>query len=567
MLKIKNQIRRSLEGRLVFSIMIIWLPVSALVLGGLGLLSTHITNETISNRTDKMRYSSAILNTDIERVIQSLNQLCFNKTVLDFVNIWNGVVDYEAYLLYRDAYNTLKEYRSSSMYIGDIFIYVQDTKEVLSAANSVVSETGIYSTMRQTYERDGTTFFNYKDDLYYLFQSSNGLLAGVRVSLQDIRYILKSYDKEEDYLYFFVDVQKRELLGKNESLTDIDRAVYEALDWDRKEMQEINALGHHYLVYRIGRDANRFLMIMYLDREDAYAGLHILTWSWILLTLLLFAVPLVLAMVLRRLINRPMDKLQRAMQMVEKENYDYLMPLDESKEFNYVFAQYNRMTQKVRNLIQEVLEKQLQVEQARYKQLQMQINPHFLFNSLYMGYRMAQSEDCEAVGDLCMYLGDYFSVLTFVSDEDISIENELKFVNTYLRLNQMRFGRKLAYRVDVDEGLEDYRIPPLLLQPLIENSISHGLEKCSHSCAIEVSVQKKEQRLYFAVTDDANVMTQEDLEELKQVVKQDKMPEGSFGLWNVQNRIRQLEEDNPGILLEKDSQGKVTISFFVLCRS
>ena len=95
------------------------------------------------------------------------------------------------------------------------------------------------------------------------------------------------------------------------------------------------------------------------------------------------------------------------MKLVEQEKYDYKLEMDESKEFNYVFARYNQMTEKVKNLIQEVLEKQLQVEQAKYKELQMQINPHFLFNSLYMGYHMAKSDDCEAVGDLCMYLGDY----------------------------------------------------------------------------------------------------------------------------------------------------------------
>lgn len=562
-----KRIGRSLEGRLIFSIMVIWLPVSALVLGGLALISIHIFRETIANRTDKMRYYSAIMNTDIERVIQSLNQLCFNKTVWDFSVTWEGLEDYDSYLLYWDAYSTLKEYRNSSMYISDIFIYVPKTQEILSADRSIIPEPDLYQEMGRLCREEGVTFFDDGDDLYYLFQSSNGLLAGVKVSLRDVRYMLRGYDNGEEYLYFFINAETRELLGKKESLSELDRAVYESLDWTRETMQESGVAGNRYLIYRIGKDSNRFLIVMYIDRQYAYSGLQILTAVWGILTLLLLLVPLILAMVLRQLIKRPVDKLQYAMQLAEKENYEYQMPLDESREFNYVFAQYNRMTQKVRNLIQEILEKQLQVEQARYKQLQMQINPHFLFNSLYTGYRMAQSEDCEAVRDLCMYLGDYFSVLTFVSDEDISMENELKFVNTYLRLNKMRFGKRLIYRMDVEEKLEEYRIPPLLLQPLIENSITQGLEKCSQPCQIEVSIRKRSGRLFFSVRDDADTVSQEGIKELQIIVSQEKMPEGYFGLWNVQNRVRQLEEDNPGVLMEKDSQGWFSVSFSISCRT
>ena len=153
-------------------------------------------------------------------------------------------------------------------------------------------------------------------------------------------------------------------------------------------------------------------------------------------------------------------------------------------------------------------------------------------------------------------------MLTFVSNESISMEYELKFVNTYLCLNRMRFGAKLSYEVEVQEGLEEDRLPPLLLQPLIENSISHGLEKCSHHCLIRVEIGKKEDRLHFAVEDDSNVMTQETMGELGQAINREKMPVKNFGLWNIQSRLKTWEEGNPGILMEK--KGKVfRVSFSI----
>lgn len=547
-------IGKSLIGRLAISILAIWLPFSAVVIIGMAVLSSRITEDTINNQTDKVKYYSAIINADIARVIQSTNQLCVNKFIVDFTDTWKGTMESGFYRLYRDAYSTLKEYRDTSIYINDIFIYLPYAGEILSANQSVIAEDEIYRTMREDYLENGQNFFHYGDELCYLSQSSNEMITGIKVSLQDIRYTLRDYDSEGSYDYFFVNALTKELLDSEESISDIGREIYAGMDWDRKSAQEIKIGRQRYLVDRIGKDANGFLILIYMDKSEAYDNIYAMYKVWGGATLLLLLVPVVLGLRVRRIINRPMEKLQKAMQMVERENYSYLLAMDESREFNYVFAQYNQMTEKVRNLIQEVLEKQVQVEQARYKQLQTQINPHFLFNSLYMGYRLAQAENCEAVGDLCMYLGDYFSVLTFVSNESISMEYELKFVNTYLCLNQMRFGSRLSYEVEVQEGFEEDRLPPLLLQPLIDNSISHGLEKCSHSCMIRVTVRKIGNRLCFAVEDNSNVITQDTLDELGQMIDQEKMPEKNFGLWNIQSRLKTWEEGNQGIRMEKEGE-------------
>lgn len=557
-----SRIGKSLIGRLAVSILAIWVPFSVVVIIGMVVLSNRITEETIDNQTDKVKYYSAIINADIARVIQSTNQLCANKFIVDFTGAWKGTMESGYYRLYYDAYRTLKEYRDTSICIDDIFIYLPYAGEVLSANQSIITEDGIYRTMREEYMEKEQNFFHDGDALYYLSQSSNEMVTGIKVSLKDIRYTLKDYDSEGSYDYFFVNALTKELLDAEENIGDVGKMIYAGMDWNRKGAQEIRIGRRKYLVDRIGKDANGFLILIYMDKSEAYANIYDLYKIWGVATLLLLLVPVVLGLRVRRIVNRPMEKLQKAMQMVERENYGYLLAMDESREFNYVFAQYNQMTEKVRNLIQEVLEKQVQVEQARYKQLQTQINPHFLFNSLYMGYRLAQSENCEAVGDLCMYLGDYFSVLTFVSNESISMEYELKFVNTYLCLNRMRFGAKLSYEVEVQEGLEEDRLPPLLLQPLIENSISHGLEKCSHHCLIRVEIGKKEDRLHFVVEDDSNVMTQETMGELRQAINREKMPVKNFGLWNIQSRLKTWEEGNPGILMEK--KGKVfRVSFSI----
>lgn len=547
--------RKSLLGRLVLSILVIWIPFTALVLGGLVIVSKHLTKETINNQTDKVKYYSAIINADIERVMQSMYQMCGNKAIVEFTGNWKGQVDYPSYLAYMEAYNTIKEYRNISMYIDDVFVYLPKSGEVLSANYSIIPADDIFLTMKNAYEREEFSFYHFDDALYYISRGSNQVMVGIKVSLLDIRYTLKGYDSEGNYDYLFVDSETKELLGRPETVSDTGLQVYQKIDWEKDEAQVQTIGRNRYLIDQIGSKANKFLIIVYMNRAVAYRTIYILYWAWAAASVVLLLMPVFLTMVIRRIINRPMEKLSHAMKLVEQEKYDYKLKMDESKEFNYVFAQYNRMTDKVKNLIQEVLEKQLQVEQAKYKELQMQINPHFLFNSLYMGYHMAKSDDCEAVGDLCMYLGDYFSVLTFASNEFISIDNELKFINTYLKLNQMRFGKKLSYRIDTEEGLGDYTIPPLLLQPLIENSIMHGMEKCTHPCMIEVGIREKGDRITFSVADDSGVITQETIAKIRQIISLEKMPDTYFGLWNIQNRLTRNGACGQGLLLEKNDDG------------
>lgn len=561
-----KNVKKSLLGRLVLSIMVIWIPFTVLVFGGLVILSSHLTKETINNQTDKAKYYSAIINADIERVMQSMYQMCGNKAIVEFTTHWRGQVDYESYLSYVEAYNTIKEYRNISMYIDDVFLYLPQSGEILSANSSIIPIDDIFLTMKESFEKDGVSFFHNNDALYYLSQGSNQVMVGIKISLLDIRYTLRGYDSEGSYDYFFVDSETKELLGRPENLSETGKQVYKRIDWESNESQEQVIGRNKYLIYRIGSNANKFLIIVYMNRADAYRTIYTLYWAWAATSVVLLLMPVFLTIVIKRIINRPMEKLSRAMQMVEQEKYNCKLELNESKEFNYVFEQYNRMTEKVRNLIQEVLEKQLQVEQARYKELQMQINPHFLFNSLYMGYHMAKSDDCEAVGDLCMYLGDYFSVLTFASNDFISVDNELKFINTYLKLNQMRFGRKLNFRIAMEEGLGDYTIPPLLLQPLIENSIMHGMEKCTHPCMITVEIHENNDELDFTVADDSGVITQDTIDKIRDIICLDKMPETYFGLWNIQNRLLRNGDCRKGLVLEKEDNGIFRVSFSIAKR-
>ena len=111
-------------------------------------------------------------------------------------------MDYESYLSYVEAYNTIKEYRNISMYIDDVFLYLPQSGEILSANSSIIPIDDIFLTMKESFEKDGVSFFHNNDALYYLSQGSNQVMVGIKISLLDIRYTLRGYDSEAAMITF-----------------------------------------------------------------------------------------------------------------------------------------------------------------------------------------------------------------------------------------------------------------------------------------------------------------------------------------------------------------------------
>lgn len=560
----KNRLERwypkSVAIRLTIAVFALWIPFSILVIGSLRAVSMTQMDNTIRNQKENVSYFSAIINDDLDRVIQLLYILCGDTDVQNFVNSRvdpDEAFDYQDYLSYYDAYSKLKVYRQTSMYIDDVFLFLPATQELLSANYSIISMDEDYRMMLDSYLDTEKNFFHKGDNMTYLLQGASGITCGITVSARHIRNTLRSY---ANYAFYLVDSETGTMLDEN-GASEVGRQIYQRTAGLDELPLEVSIDSGTYLLDRVRTPDNHFDIILFSDKDKIYENVYFVQRVWICLSVLAVFMPLLIAWLLRRMLSRPMNKLVTAMQKVEQEVYDYKLPEDESQEFNYVFRQYNSMAAKVENLIQEVYEKQLQVEQAKLKQLQAQINPHFLFNSFYIGYRMAKSGSSEKVAQLCLYLGDYFKVLARVSDDFISLEEEMRFTETYLLLNQMRFEEKLSYEIDREEGLEKEMIPPLLLQPIIENAIRHGVEKTSRMCMIRITIRREEDRLAFLVEDDCRTITQERMEEIQRRLNSSACPKQSFGLWNIQQRLKAIHPRTEGLRFRITEDGSFQVSF------
>ncbi len=537
--------------KIVLIIGIVWAVFSGIMVSLFLELSGRVSQRLTANQEDKINYFSAAVSKDIQNTVRRMAELSVDESVRQFVRSGEETFQYRDYQIYREAYRELSDCFASSMYIDDVFLYVPEKGQILSVDQSLYSVEGsAYQEWLEWGMETGENCFYGENQITYLYYDDNNLAVGMVISLPQVRSTLQSYESERDYQFFFVSSRDYQYLGNGSGDAQVEEEIYQTVDWSQKLEDEYQVGEDTYFVRCLGNPDNQFYIVMYSDRKDVLADVYYMWGIWTILLFLLFVVLLFLIFTIRGMIKRPIRKLEYAMKKIEQDCYTISLEQDESREFSYVFEQFNKMAEKIRTLIEEVLEGQILMEQIKNRQLSLQINPHFLFNSLYMGYRLAKADDTESVASLCLYLGDYFGVLTYASRDYIRLENEVQFTEAYLKLNKMRYDERLEYEMVWDRTLKDERILPLLLQPLLGFLFQKGLEKSLHPvCRIRIEIRKKENWIVFSIWEDSGAFDESMVEAMQTVMNGTALPEEYFELWNLKHRIEGMYRVKDGVSL------------------
>ena len=347
--------------------------------------------------------------------------------------------------------------------------------------------------------------------------------------LMELSKMLKkpTHDRDEDYTFININ-------GANKL---IKLYSFEKSDWSI-----INILDENIVT----SDANQFLKISIIFIFGSFA--------LFLLFLLSFF----------KDILRPLQNLIRAMRKVETGDFFTEVKADGRGEIKRLGYSFNRMVSQIRDLMQERDLKERARSQAEIEALQSQINPHFLSNTLNSVRLMAMIAKTDNIRKIIESLS---ALLTHVFREPNSlapIGQEIKVLESYVHIMQVRYGGKLNIQFDIDDTLLNYSMPKMLLQPILENAIFHGLDQQNMNELIEVKAIRHELGVSFTITDYGKGMTDEQIRGLLQ--QGEKYQRGNFsgiGVDNVLQRI-ELNYGHP-FGLEIDSQlGRGTIVTILL---
>lgn len=261
-------------------------------------------------------------------------------------------------------------------------------------------------------------------------------------------------------------------------------------------------------------------------------------------------------------IIKPMNLLIRKMRQLEKGDIGVVIESRRQDEFGYVFRTFNKMSQEIKNLINTVYKKQIAMKDAEIKALQAQINPHFLYNTLEAINWKARMHGADEISDMVSALSTIIEAnLNRRNEKFIPVFREMEYIGSYTFLIQKRFGKKIKFDMHVEEDTFNCIIPKLMVQPLVENAVFHGLEMKKGGGTIDIAVEKEDDTLVITVADDGLGIDERALEVLRENLLDESYMENEnppadsakIGVINVHHRIKLLYGEGYGLEISSEA--------------
>ena len=299
---------------------------------------------------------------------------------------------------------------------------------------------------------------------------------------------------------------------------------------------------------------------------------------WVLVTAVVEALIVVVALLVRNRsvkvtaasVQLPIERLEAAAARIADGSLDAKIEDTDVTELRNLTLQVNTMADRLKEMMKRSSRDARNLRKAELRTLQAQINPHFLYNTLDAIVWKAEAGEKDEVIQLTSALSDFFRISLSSGADWIPISQEKKHIEGYLKIQQTRYRDIMNYEIDIPDEIGEFYILKLLLQPLVENALYHGVKIKRGGGSIFVSGKLQDGYLLFSVRDTGLGMNPEQLQALRERMKQGQptVSEGSggFGLVNVNMRIRLYYNQSDDLTIESGPEG-TTVSFAVPART
>ncbi len=385
-----------------------------------------------------------------------------------------------------------------------------------------------------------------------VFQDMPSMLDG------NMLVLIEEQDGEINFFGTETDKKQTELIAElrntydgssNNKLTRIGEGVYNGYLYQKK-----------CDYYHIG-------IVVTTRRSELYSSLYQM--YEVMFVMLILFLPLISygVLFLRRQIQQPVRRLVAASRQIEDGEIGALVAGSEmpNQEFDYLMESFNSMSSQVKYLFDSVYNEKLERKDAQIQALQAQIDPHFLNNTLEMMNWQARMSGDIVVSKMIESLGTVLNYRMNRADvKTIHLSEELHCTDAYLYIMTMRFGQRLQIERDIDGDLLYIPVPPLILQPLVENAIVHGVEAVKNG-SIRLQVFHDEETVYLQVKNSGKMLTEQDMERIRGILSGDESgisQQGgytSIGIRNVNKRIKLVYGEAYGLTITCGEDGQ-TIS-------
>ncbi len=274
-----------------------------------------------------------------------------------------------------------------------------------------------------------------------------------------------------------------------------------------------------------------------------------------------------------RSIGKPLSDMKELSTQIADGNLDARTQVPDVDELIPLANNMNLMAEQINVLIQKNIEEQQNIQKAEMKALQAQITPHFLYNTFDTIIWLAEEEKTDEVVKITKAFSEFLRISLSRGHEWITIAQELEHIRNYLTIQKIRYADILNYDIEVDEEILNYKIIKLVLQPLVENAIYHGIKNKRGRGNLKVTADFTDQTkssIIFTVSDDGAGFTKERLEDVNRELENASLNaeklSSVYGLYNVNKKLKlYYENKTQGLVIESEKKKGSKISFVIPC--
>lgn len=483
----------------------------------------------------------------------------YQRQVLELSN-------YDSQMKKNDIVDRLRQTLLSSRSIESIGIYWKNEGTFLSTSNSLEARLPF-----NEIQRAGWRIID--DSLYYFaaypyIQKSEQLkpvqyVVGVKLNNDYLKSLLQkavNNDSSNAFLWF----DDHRLWDEDEVDNDLLKTISDLL-----LPQEGATLKYDYHT----KSENYYVLSRYIEPLDTYLITYTRTNDFLkpldhnqkvfLISIIaVLTLGLIVIFTFYRNYDRNIRLMERKFLQVEQGNHSTRITENTDNEFYVLFRSFNHMVAEIQDLFVSLKTETELRRSAELKQLQAQINPHFLYNSLFFIMSVAKFSP-DAVMRMSKHLAEYYRYLTRLDKHEVTLQEELQFAEHFLII--MTLSKKIEYAIDLPSELTSLPLMPLIIQPVVENAIQHGIEGQQGANRVNIDVKQSEEVILIRVSDDGKGLTPDEIRRLETQLDRDTPPEGTrgVGLWNVNRRLKNTYGERSGLAFSTNDWGGLSVLLMI----
>ena len=556
------------------AIIILFVVVCMAVLSSV--LFYNMEQNVISQQKISMEYKLGKNQGQVVKNVEAINmstQLFLNDTGLkDFLRkIKNGdeITTEEMITFYDRDISSLERMVNNNTYLYQIRIYVDsDTMqemmpilfrksrmEKLSWAADTVTEGWKFDYADRIFKENG---LNQKKRLLSLVTEitdfENEVIGTLEVAMEMETMFSELYEQEEENFCCFIDESGKRYMGNGESdsisqYMDVILEQYE--DSETQEIHYMKTDGRKLVAgYMPLKELSGTLICVQDITTEIHKVYHMRGFFVIFMLFLLIALGFLINQIVFSVLRR-FYEIIKSIREIQKGNLDVVIEDCGNDEIGELGFQINKMMERIRQLMEDNIKRELLAKDSEIRALQNQINAHFIYNVLESIKMMAEIEEKYEISDAITALGKLLRYSMKWVSGNVTVREEVEYIKNYLSLINLRFDYEIFLSLHIPEEIMIQEIPKMSLQPIVENAIYHGIEQLAEDTTIYIKGSVVGQDCVIEITDAGKGMNQKQVKELCQKISGEIETNGGsgngIGLKNVQDRIHMNFGEKYGI--------------------